>query len=85
MNVGWYREEPNKMIVKGSCKIVFDALQEILIAGNPPSISALANRTGYHENTVRRALRSLDETGLIRYRHTRPGMRSEYKILQSPD
>ena len=85
MNVGWYREEPNKMVIKGSCRIIFDALKLILDGGNAPSISALANRTGYHENTVRRALRALDTNGLICYRHSRPGMRSEYRILQSPE
>lgn len=70
------------MTLKGSKKIIYDALDSLLTGGHDPSITALSAFTGYHESTVKRALCGLRDNGLIRYHQDRRGQRANYAILR---
>lgn len=87
MNTAWYREEaPEPMTLRGSKKIIYDALTDLLTDGErPPSVTALSCITGYHESTVKRTLRSLRDVGLILYHQPRQGCRANYAILRHPE
>ena len=43
-------------VINGAPRIVKDELEQVLEAGEKPSLSQLASRTGYCEQTVRNAL-----------------------------
>lgn len=78
----WYRREcPMPNYLKGSQKIIYDALGELLAANRAPSVTALALCTGYSEPTVVRALQALRRDELIYYYQERPGQRATYAIL----
>ena len=78
----WYKREfIMPFLLKGSQKIIYDALKEMLAANNQPSITALTMKTSYSEPTVIRALHALREQGLIAYHQANPGQRANYAIL----
>jgi len=72
-------------MLKGSEKIVFDTLKELLEEGHPCSIGWISCLTTYHECTVKRALQSMRRKGLIDYHQDRPGQNATYKILREPE
>lgn len=69
--------------LKGSQKIIYDALEEMLNNNKQPSVTALAMRTGYSEPTVIRALHALRDQRIIYYHQERPGQRAAYAILET--
>lgn len=69
-------------ILTGALRIVRDELAALLTAGEKPSVGALARRTGYTEQTVRRALVNLHEMEIIKYQCYRRGCRATYEVLQ---
>lgn len=66
--------------LKGSRRIVFETLCNLVLTGQQPSAGLIAYLTGYHECTVKRALVDLRTAGVISYRQERPGQRAIYKI-----
>ena len=69
-------------VINGAPRIVKDELEQVLEAGEKPSLSQLASRTGYCEQTVRNALLQLREWGLVRYENRGPGRRCHYEVLE---
>lgn len=69
-------------IINGAPRIVKDELEQLLEAGEQPSLSILASRTGYTEQTVRTALLRLCDWGLVRYENRGPGRRCYYEVLE---
>ena len=72
----------NDYTITGSRRIVKEELQRLLDAGGKVSVSILARKTGYTEQTVRRALVQLHEWGLVRYQCKRNGCRASYEVLE---
>lgn len=68
--------------LKGAQKIVFDELAKMISAREKPSISCLAQRTLYTEQTVRCALVKLHDMGIIRYQSYGRGKRAVYEVLE---
>jgi DNA-binding HxlR family transcriptional regulator len=86
MNIAWYNREFNMYQLKGSKLIIYNALNQMLQdPDTPPSVFALSTVTRYHPNTVARALRELNERGIIHYHQENPGERAEYRILTPPE
>ena len=69
-------------VMKGSPRQVYDELCRMKQLRQQPSLSRLADRTGYHEVTVWRALQRLQDWGLVRVEQHRPGQRAEYEVLE---
>lgn len=71
--------------LKGSQKIVYDALRDLLQDGKQPSINALSHITHYHPRTVKRSISALKELGLVSCYQERPGVAADYRILTEVD
>jgi DNA-binding IclR family transcriptional regulator len=69
-------------VINGAPRIVKDELEQLLQEGGKPSLSVLAMRTGYTEQTVRSALLRLCDWGLVRYENRGPGRRCYYEVLE---
>jgi len=72
----------NDYTITGSRRIVKEELQRLLDAGGKVSVSILARKTGYTEQTVRRALVQSHEWGLVRYQCKHNGCRASYEVLE---
>jgi predicted transcriptional regulator len=68
--------------LKGAQRIVFDELVRTIENHEQPSISFLAQRTLYTEQTVRCALVKLHDMGIIRYQSYGRGKRAIYEVLE---
>ena len=62
----------------GSPCIVYDALQR----SSNHSAYTLSEFTGYHPNTVKRALSRLQEWGLVKITHRGRGRRAIYEVQE---
>jgi DNA-binding transcriptional regulator YhcF (GntR family) len=69
--------------LKGSSRIVFEDLCRLLARGEQPSVTRLADESGYCRETVRVALCELRDQGLVEIRQANGrGSRAEYRITE---
>jgi DNA-binding IclR family transcriptional regulator len=68
--------------LKGSQRIIYEALDALLQDGVQVSQSVIARQTGYHRRTVARVLHDLVNLDMIAMQPTRPGCRWQYEVCE---
>jgi DNA-binding IclR family transcriptional regulator len=68
--------------LKGSQRIIYEALDALLQGGAQVSQSVIARTTGYHKRTVARVLHDLATLDMIAMQPTRPGCRCLYEVRE---
>jgi biotin operon repressor len=81
----WWRNKPLTVAetLKGAQRIVYEEIARMLANNNNPSITSLAEQTGYSEPTVWKSLAKLRKEGLIEMYQPKKGMPAQYRIVHT--
>ncbi len=79
----WWRGKPLSIeeTLKGAQRIVYEEIRRMLSNNNNPSITSLAEQTGYSEPTVWKSLAYLRKIGVIEMYQPKKGMPAKYRII----
>ena len=84
MSRTWWRNEPitGTEPLKGSTRIIYEELMDMVLKKQQASVMALAERTAYSSVTVCNALQKLKAMGMIRMYQKKRGCAARYEIVE---